>query len=142
MFNVGLFELIFFLSFALIFLGPEKLLELVKSAYQIYRKLKLMFHNIQSDLERELKLNELQQTLESEINKVKDLEKLLSQKIYADLESNHIVYSLMPYSSLDKIQSITSFDLSIQKQILIPFSYDTYNRVFNANISFDLEKSA
>lgn len=142
MFNVGLFELVFFLSFALIFLGPEKLLEFVKSAYQTYRKLKLMFHNIQSDLERELKLNELQQTLESEINKVRDLEKLLSQKIYADLESNHIVYSLMPYSCLDKIQSVTLFDLSIQKQILIPFSYDTYNRVFNANTSLDFEKSA
>lgn len=128
MLNVGLFELVFFLGFALIFLGPEKLIELLKSAYQFYQKLKAMFQNLQSDLERELKLNELQQTLETEIAKVQDLERLLSQKIAIDLQQPQIIYQLMPYYSLDPIQQLTPVEQAQRCFSAGPLSYDMYNR--------------
>lgn len=124
MFNIGLFEFVFFIVFALIFLGPEKLLELLKSTYQWYQKIKSLLQNFQNDVERELKLNELQQTLESEINKVKDLEKLLSQKIYTELDSNLPIYISLPYNSLEKIESIT-YSKTLSTISLYPRSYYT-----------------
>lgn len=131
MFNVGLFELIFVLSFALIFLGPQKLVELIKYVYQFIQKFKLLIHNVQSDLERELKLNELQSTLENEIAKVRDLERVLSEKIYADLSDQSIIYSLMPYSNHIQIRLITVCDLSAPKIVHTPFSYDLINQRLN-----------
>ncbi|MGE8538604.1 MAG: hypothetical protein ACN6NI_04915 [Acinetobacter sp.] len=127
MLNIGLFELLFFISFALIFLGPEKLLELLKSAYQLYHKVKCLLQNFQTDVERELKLNELQQTLEAEINKVKDLEQILSQKIYAELHSDEPVYIGLPYSSLGKIEAIVPIDQA-EYFHLYPLSYMTLNQ--------------
>lgn len=126
MLNVGLFELIFFISFALIFLGPEKLLELLKTVYRLYQKIKQMLQNFQTDMERELKLNELQQTLESEINKVRDLEKILSQKIYAELHSDEHIYISLPYSSLGKIEAIVPMKRA-EHLNLYPLSYTTFN---------------
>ncbi|WOE43167.1 Sec-independent protein translocase subunit TatA/TatB [Acinetobacter chinensis] len=126
MFNVGLFEFIFFVSFALIFLGPEKLLELLKTVYQFYQKIRAMLQSFQSDMERELKLNELQLTLESEINKVKDLEKILSQKIYADLSSDTPVHISLPYSSLGKIEKIIPLK-QVDHPAAYPLSYAALN---------------
>ena len=127
MLNVGLFEIIFLISFALIFLGPEKLLELLKSTYQLYQKVKNLLQNFQTDIERELKLNELQQTLESEINKVRDLEKMLSQKIYAELHSDQPIYIGLPYSSLGKIEAIVPMEQAAHID-LYPLSYTTLNQ--------------
>ena len=126
MLNVGLFELVFFISFALIFLGPEKLVELLKTAYGLYQKVKHLLQNFQTDIERELKLNEQQQTLESEINKVRDLEKVLSQKIYAELHSDEPIYIGLPYSSLGKIEAVSPMDQAGQLD-LYPLSYTTLN---------------
>lgn len=126
MLNVGLFEFIFFISFALIFLGPEKLLELLKTAYGLYQKIKHLLQNFQTDIERELKLNELQQTLESEINRVRDLEKALSQKIYAELHSDEPIYIGLPYSSLGKIEAIVPLKHAGHLD-LYPLSYTTLN---------------
>ena len=131
MLNVGLFELIFVLSFALIFLGPQKLVELIKYVYQFIQKFKLLMHNVQHDLERELKLNELQNTLENEIVKVRDLERLLSEKIYADLSDTTIIYRLMPYTHQLSIHGLSACHLSVQKMIQIPLSYDAINQRFN-----------
>lgn len=126
MLNVGLFELVFFISFALIFLGPEKLVELLKTAYGLYQKVKQLLQNFQTDIERELKLNELQEKLESEINKVRDLEKTLSQKIYAELHSDEPIYIGLPYSSLGKIEAVSPMDQAGQLD-LYPLSYTTLN---------------
>lgn len=139
MLNVGLFELIFFISFALIFLGPEKLLELLKSAYQLYQKIKQVLQSFQTDIERELKLNQLQQTLESEINKVKDLEKMLSQKIYADLHSEDPIYVSFPYANLGQIENMLPFNQSICFPIY-PFSYSALNQNL-INSAFDCMES-
>lgn len=127
MFNIGLFELVFFVSFALIFLGPDKLLTLLKTTYQCYQKLKFFLQNFQNDIERELKLTELQQNLESEINKVRELEKVLSQKIHMDIHPIFPVYISFPYNSLEKIESITSAKILSSIQ-LYPKSYSTINK--------------
>lgn len=125
MFNVGLFELVFFISFALIFLGPEKLLELLKGSYQFYQKLRHLLQNFQTDVERELKLNALQETLATEIDKVRHLEQMLSQKIQDDLEDNTPIYMSLPYSDLGKIQALYIYHP--QQLFCIPMSYSVVN---------------
>ena len=137
MFNIGLFELMFFISFALIFLGPEKLLELLKTVYQFYHKLKYMLQHFQHDVERELKLDALQQSLEVEINKVRDLEKILSDRIYADLQTEQMVYVSVPYSSLGNIEALTPLD---QLPKLLPWSYMQLNTQFS-RLSFSVRPS-
>lgn len=127
MLNIGLFELLFFISFALIFLGPEKLVELLKSSYQFYQKLRQLIQNVHTDLERELKLNELQNTLESEINKVRDLERILSQQIQRDLADSRPVYVSLPYSDLGWIQSI-EIHASQHTLSCVPMSYSRLNQ--------------
>ncbi|MHA3084179.1 Sec-independent protein translocase subunit TatA/TatB [Acinetobacter sp. ANC 5383] len=136
MLNIGLFEFIFFISFALIFLGPEKLLELLKSMYQLYQKIKCLVQNFQTDIERELKLNQLQQTLEFEINKVKDLEKILSHKIHAEIDSDLPIYIGFPYSNIGKIEAIIPIE-RINHIYLYPFSYSILNKnIINSIPSF------
>ncbi len=137
MFNIGLFELMFFISFALIFLGPEKLLELLKTVYQFYHKLKYMLQHFQHDVERELKLDALQQSLEVEINKVRDLEKILTDRIYADLQTEQMVYVSVPYSSLGNIEALTPLD-PLPK--LLPWSYMQLNTQFS-RLSFSVRPS-
>lgn len=127
MFNIDLFEIIFFISFALIFLGPEKLLELLKIIYQWYQKIKFFIQNFQNDIERELRLTELQKNLESEIDKIRDLEKLLSQKIHTDID---YIYISLPYSSLEKIRLI-EHDNRLTNMRIYPKSYSMINKDIN-----------
>jgi Tat protein translocase TatB subunit len=133
MLNVGLFELIFFVSFALIFLGPEKLVNLLKSSYQFYQKLRQLLHNVQTDLERELKLNELQNTLESEIDKVRDLERILSQKIQQDLCDTNPIYVSLPYHDLGGIRSLEPNPRRAFE--CVPLSYSELNQKLDNYIS-------
>ena len=127
MLNIGLFELLFFIAFALIFLGPEKLLQLLKSVYTFYRTLKHMLNSVQRDLERELKLNELQHSVAHELSKLRDLEQYLSQKINADLKLNPPIYALAPYLTRAKIQSFQPhLNVQIHRKFK-PYSYDLYN---------------
>lgn len=132
MLNIGLFELLFFIAFALIFLGPEKLLQLLKSVYTFYRKLKQLLDRVQTDLERELKLNELQHSVTQELSKLRELEQYLSQKINVDLKLNPPTYVLSPYLTRAKFHAFQP-DCNLQTHHRFkPYSYDLYNHLISA----------
>ncbi|GAA5007921.1 Sec-independent protein translocase protein TatB [Acinetobacter puyangensis] len=80
MFNVGLGELLVFIIITVIILGPTRLPEGIRMFLNSYRKLKLMMMNVQNDIDKELKLFELQSQLQEEMQKIKELEDKLHDR--------------------------------------------------------------
>lgn len=81
MFDVGFSEIIFLGIIAIIFLGPDKLPEVIRYV----AKIKAKFDNFKKDLnqtiEKEFELNQLKSKLNEEITYVSELEKKLDKYI-------------------------------------------------------------
>lgn len=74
MLNIGMTELLVFGILALLILGPEKLPEGVRFAGKFYGKMKRMVSNVQNDLDRELRLAELREQMQQEMQRIQELE--------------------------------------------------------------------
>lgn len=74
---------------ALLVLGPEKLPEGVRFAGKWYAKIKRMVSNAQNDLDRELRLSELREQMNNEMNKIQELEQKMKVQMSA-LENQRI----------------------------------------------------
>lgn len=88
MLNVGMTELLVFGIIALLVLGPEKLPEAARFAGKWYGQIKRMISNVQNDIDRELKLSELRQEMQSEMNRIHELEQqmqLQMQQLQQDI---------------------------------------------------------
>lgn len=81
MLNIGMTELFVFAIIALLVLGPEKLPEAVRIVAKWYSKIKRMISNVQHDLDRELRLSELQQQMQEELERIKKLENQMQQQL-------------------------------------------------------------
>ena len=89
MLNIGMAELLMFGIIALLVLGPEKLPEGVRFAGKWYAKIKRMVSNAQNDLDRELRLSELREQMNNEMNKIQELEQKMKVQMSA-LENQRI----------------------------------------------------
>ena len=74
MLNIGMTELLSFGVIALLILGPEKLPEAVRFIGKWYGKMKRTMSNIQNDLDRELRLSELRSQMQSDMQRIQELE--------------------------------------------------------------------
>ena len=74
MLNIGMTELLIFGIIALLVLGPEKLPEAVRFVGKWYGKMKRTVSSIQNDFDRELRLSELRQQMQDEMQRIKELE--------------------------------------------------------------------
>lgn len=74
MLNIGMTELLLFGIIALLVLGPEKLPEAVRFAGKWYGKAKRTVSNIQNDFDRELRLSELREQMQLEMQRIQELE--------------------------------------------------------------------
>ena len=74
MLNIGMTELLVFGVTALLVLGPDKLPEAVRFIGKWSAKLKRVASNIQNDLDRELRLSELREQMQSELKRIQELE--------------------------------------------------------------------
>lgn len=74
MLNIGMTELLIFGVIALLVLGPDKLPEAVRFAGKWYGKVKRTVSNIQTDLDRELRLSELREQMQAEMKRIQELE--------------------------------------------------------------------
>lgn len=74
MLNIGMTELLVFGIIALLVLGPEKLPEAARFAGKWYSKAKRMISNVQNDIDRELRLSELREQMQSEMKRIQELE--------------------------------------------------------------------
>ena len=75
MLNLGMSELLVFSIIAVIVLGPDKLPTAIRSVIKWYRQIKMLITNVQRDIERELEITEIRETMEKEIARFKDIEK-------------------------------------------------------------------
>ncbi|MCF8998627.1 Sec-independent protein translocase protein TatB [Acinetobacter nectaris] len=82
MFNVGISELLVFSIIALVILGPDKLPQAIRFASQWYSKGKRFVGNIQNDIDRELRLSELKEQMDKEMQRIAELE----QKMQAQMQ--------------------------------------------------------
>ncbi|MQW90918.1 twin-arginine translocase subunit TatB [Acinetobacter wanghuae] len=74
MLNIGMTELLIFGIIALLVLGPEKLPEAVRFIGKWYGKIKRTVSNIQNDFDRELRLSELREQMQTELKRIQELE--------------------------------------------------------------------
>ncbi|WP_216935250.1 MULTISPECIES: Sec-independent protein translocase protein TatB [unclassified Acinetobacter] len=74
MLNIGMTELLIFGIIALLVLGPDKLPEAVRFGGTWYGKIKRMVSNVQNDLDRELRLSELREQMQAEMQRIQELE--------------------------------------------------------------------
>ncbi|TCM70775.1 Tat protein translocase TatB subunit [Acinetobacter calcoaceticus] len=82
MLDVGFSELLVFGIIALLVLGPEKLPEAARFAAKCYSKFKRIISNVQNDIDRELRLSELREQMNNEMQRIQELE----QKMQAQME--------------------------------------------------------
>ena len=74
MLNIGMTELLAFGVIALLVLGPDKLPEAVRFIGKWSTKIKRTVSNIQNDLDRELRLSELREQMQTELKRIQELE--------------------------------------------------------------------
>ena len=81
MLNLGMSELLVFSIIAVIVLGPDKLPTAIRSVIKWYRQIKMLITNVQRDIERELEITEIRETMEKEIARFKDIEKNMQAQL-------------------------------------------------------------
>lgn len=86
MLNIGMTELLAFGVIALLVLGPDKLPEAVRFIGKWSTKIKRTVSNIQNDLNRELRLSELREQMQTELKRIQELEAKMQAQM-ADLNA-------------------------------------------------------
>ncbi len=74
MLNIGMTELLIFAVVSLLILGPDKLPEAVRFVGKWSGKIKRTVSNLQTDLDRELRLSELREQMQAEMKRIQELE--------------------------------------------------------------------
>ncbi|MFC3903528.1 sec-independent protein translocase protein TatB [Acinetobacter marinus] len=89
MFDIGFSELLLLGAIALIVLGPEKLPTAMRALGCFYAKSKRLVSDIQHSIDQELKLDELRQQMQQELEHIKQTEQRMReelQKMSLDME--------------------------------------------------------
>ena len=86
MLNIGMTELLVFGAIALLILGPDKLPEAIRFIGKWSAKIKRIASNIQNDLDRELRLSELREQMQTELKRIQELEAKMQAQM-ADLNA-------------------------------------------------------
>lgn len=108
MLNVGMSELLCFMVIAVLVLGPDKLPQAARFAGKTYSKFKRMMSSVQNEIDRELRLNELQNQMQQELQRIQQLEQRLNQHVreQQQLEPTRLNHPSEALPSL--LQSITT----------------------------------
>lgn len=97
MLNIGMTELLIFGVIALLVLGPDKLPEAVRFVGKWYGKMKRTVSSIQNDFDRELRLSELREQMQAEMQRIQELEAKMQAQM-AELQQP----VLPPSNAVDK----------------------------------------
>lgn len=139
MLNIGMTELLVFGIIALLVLGPDKLPEAVRFAGKWYGKLKRLASNVQNDIDRELRMSELKEQMQTEMKRIQDLENKMQAQMQA-LQQNSIFNEEMTSVAISDHKNSTplyTFVDHTQHQKYVfkrPFGFTTL-QLNNANIS-------
>ena len=96
-------EILLFAIIALIVLGPEKLPEAARFTGRWYGKIKRLMSNVQNDLDRELRLSELQQQMQQELVKIQQLEQQMQVKLQR-VDDEHLSLKNATHVVADQLQ--------------------------------------
>ena len=89
MLNIGMTELLCFAIIALLVLGPEKLPEAARFAAKWYGKIKRLISNVQTDIDRELRMSELREEMQKEMQRIQQLEARMQAQMNEFQQSQH-----------------------------------------------------
>ncbi|RXS99391.1 Sec-independent protein translocase protein TatB [Acinetobacter junii] len=113
MLDVGMSELLVFGIIALLVLGPDKLPQAARFVGKWYGKVKRLVSNVQNDIDRELRLSELREQMQQEMQRIAELE----QKMQTQM------------SELEQQKREMFVQTSKQEQTTDNISYPTYHYV-------------
>ena len=82
MLNIGMTELLAFGIISLLVLGPDKLPEAARFAGKWYAKFKRTISNVQNDIDRELRLSELREQMQNEMQRIQELEQKMQAQMH------------------------------------------------------------
>lgn len=75
MFDVGFLELVLVAIVGLVVLGPERLPHAIRSVMSFVNSAKSMANNVKSEIEHELKVTEIKETMQTAQHSVNDIKK-------------------------------------------------------------------
>ncbi len=131
MLNVGMTELLVFGIIALLVLGPEKLPEAARFAGKWYTKIKRMISNVQTDIDRELRMSELREQMQQEMQRIYELETKMQLQMQV-LQQQNIDAEVAPKTTVTVERStLTRYYTPLQQQtstsLLCRFSKAKYS---------------
>lgn len=142
MLNVGLSELFVFGIIALLVLGPEKLPEAARFAGKWYAKILYFVKNTQNDIDRELRLSELREQIQQEMQRMAELEQkmqsqiseLKQQSLTDEIHQTDLKTSSIPQSAkLLQYQYLTTQDADVL--VFIPYQLHTFFKIQNDQVN-------
>ncbi|MDM1756892.1 MULTISPECIES: Sec-independent protein translocase protein TatB [unclassified Acinetobacter] len=89
MLDVGFSELLVFGVIALLVLGPEKLPVAARFVGKWYSKIKRTVSNVQNDIDRELRLSELREQMQLEMQRIQELEQKMQAQMQELQQNKH-----------------------------------------------------
>lgn len=116
MLNIGMSEILLFAIIALIVLGPDKLPEAARFAGRWYGKIKRTISNVQQDIDRELRMSELHDHMQQELQRIK----ILEEKMHLQLAQLEQVESPSIPTNVP-LQHMTVYAPCIAKRYQVPF---------------------
>lgn len=119
MLNLGMSEILLFAIIALIVLGPEKLPEAARFTGRWYGKLKRMMSNVQNDIDRELRMSELREQMQQELDRIKQLEEKMQSQM-AQIEKHDLLTNDLAAKKTD-ITPQKTFVLCEQNRVNSPY---------------------
>lgn len=141
MFDVGFSELFIFGIIALLVLGPDKLPEAARFVAKWYSKLKRQISNVQNDIDRELRLSELREQMQNEIQRIQELEQKMQAQMLELQDAIQLEQAPALLELLEKQQSKEQQIAQLRvKQIYQPISRDI-STVYLPSIWLKLAKS-
>ena len=140
MLNLGMTEIFCFAVIALLVLGPDKLPEAARFVAKWYGKVKRLVSNVQNDIDRELRLSELREQMQQEMQRIAELEQRLQKQLDELKTQNHEVETApsvtKPQNSIRYVpyhsSSIIPFCVQYQKSSVIGMeAYPSLNQFDN-----------
>jgi len=107
MFDIGFWELLIISVLALLVIGPERLPDVARKAGRMVGKVRRFVNSVRSDIERELRTDELEKMLNQQNEQIQELKNILndtSTTAEAELKETENLVRALP----DEIKSETT----------------------------------
>lgn len=141
MLNVGLSELFVFGIIALLVLGPEKLPEAARLAGKWYAKILYFVKNTQNDIDRELRLSELREQIQQEMQRMSELEQKMQSQL-SEFQEQALIHEIreaeLKTSSIHKSAKLLQYQyLNVEKaslSVFVPYQLNSFFKMQNEQI--------